>query len=152
MFDGEWDYFPRQPRPDWSAWRRPAVLRCDWLVVGGGWLVVTGGWRPRRGWCQDQTAGGSPAERSAPAEMEMAQYYAGGAPGNLNLNHTNNNVISMKVGHSRADIADRSGPRHLKKQENSALNRLKLMKYIFVVSSIYLSIYLSIYFIGSAYT
>ena len=37
----------------------------------------------------------------------MAQYYAGGAPGNLNLNHTNNNVISMKVGHSRADVADR---------------------------------------------
>ena len=107
MYDGEWDYFPRQPRPDWSAWRRPAVLRCDWLVVGGGWLVVTGGWRPRRGWCQDQTAGGSPAERSAPAEMEMAQYYAGGAPGNLNLNHTNNNVISMKVGHSGADVVDR---------------------------------------------
>ena len=44
MYDGEWDYFPRQPRADWSAWRRPAVLRCDWLVVGGGWLVVTGGW------------------------------------------------------------------------------------------------------------
>ena len=49
--------------------------------------------------------------------MEMAQYYAGGAPGNLNLNHTNNNVISMKVGHSRADVVDRylAGDMDLKK-------------------------------------
>ena len=97
------------------------ALRCDWLVVGGGWLVVTGGWRPGRGRCQDQTPGGAPAERSAPAEMEMAQYYAGAAPGNRNLNSTNNNVISMKVGHSGADSVDRYLARDMDLKKNRKL-------------------------------